>query len=114
MTSERIRKALIFAVQKQIAKPVYGYIAWDEIMGACPSCHHTFKRSAAYCPYCGQKLKWGTQISDIAGLTSTTPKEINLGYPCDTIQVDHASDDGDVYKVEVEVPDEHDGINTIA
>lgn len=112
MTSERIRKALISAVQKQIAKPVYGYIAWDEIMGACPSCHHTFKRTAAYCPYCGQKLKWETPISDIAGLTSTVFREINLGSPCDTIQVDNASN-ADA-KVEVSVPtNEYDG-NTIA
>lgn len=99
MTSERIRKALISAVQKQIAKPVYGYIAWDEIMGACPSCHHTFKRTASYCPYCGQKLKWETKlretitpwISDKADLESTVTKELNLESPCDTIQVENAS-----------------------
>lgn len=104
MTSERIRKALISAVQKQIAKPVYGYIAWDEIIGECPSCHHTFKRNVAYCPYCGQKLKCSAQLKELreqlhteipglADLKSTLFKELNLEPPCDTIQVENASNE---------------------
>jgi len=60
MTSERIRKALISAVQKQIAKPVQPYIVWDEARGKCPSCSLIVKRNVTYCPYCGQKLKWDT------------------------------------------------------
>ena len=122
MTSERVRKALISAVQKQIAKPVHPYIAWDEIMGECPSCHYTFKRNVAYCPYCGQKLKWETSLKDIrelhaeipglADLESTISKELNLESPCDTIQVENANNDNP-NKVEVAVPDDWYGETNI-
>lgn len=114
MTSERIRKALISAVQKQIAKTIQPYAVWDEVVGECPSCHHIIRRTTIYCPHCGQKLKWGTlhiETSDKADLTSTVSKELILESPCDTIQIENANN-ADA-KVEVAVPDDWYGETNI-
>lgn len=124
MTSERIRKALISAVQRQIAKPVQSYLVWDEVVGECPSCYQLIKRNADYCPVgsqklkdycplCGQKLKWGTPLVELKpDSISTISKEPNLEPPCDTIQAENASN-ADA-KVEVAVPDDWYGeTNTV-
>lgn len=118
MTSERIRKALISAVQKQIPKTIQPYIVWDEIVGECPSCYCIIRRNTIYCPYCGQKLKWGILPRELshtetkANLTPTVTKELNLESPCDTIQVENASNDNP-NKVEVAVPDDWYGETNI-